>query len=87
MKDLDRLNAFLQKTELGVAEKAIRDQVVEIDAAIKANNQEREKLATSLKEKEIELLRLTGAFDAQLKLILSLSKGDESQAFENVEAK
>jgi hypothetical protein len=82
MSDIEKLNAFLKKEDLGVTEKAIKDQVVELDAAIKANSQEREKLTTSLKEKEVEFLRLSGAFDAQLKLILSLSKSD--QVFANV---
>jgi hypothetical protein len=80
MSDVDTLNAFLQRTDLSSAEQAIKDQLLELDQSIKSNNQEREKLTTSLKEKEVEFLRLSGAFDAQLKLILSLAKAASASA-------
>lgn len=74
MSDIDTLNKFLQRQDLSAAEHLIKDQLLELDKAIKLNNEEREKLTTSLKDKEVEMLRLSGAFDSHVKLILSLSK-------------
>lgn len=78
MADIDTLNAFLQRTDLSATEQAIKDQLIELDGSVKTNNQERERLVTTLKEKEAEYLRLSGAFDAQLKLILTLAKSGHS---------
>lgn len=80
MSDIDILNQFLQRTEYSTTEKLIKDQLLELNQLIKTNNQEQDKLAMSLKEREAESLRLSGAFDAHVKLILSLAKESHSTA-------
>jgi hypothetical protein len=77
MTDTELLNAFLQRPDLSSAEQALKEQMLATDRLIKSNTQEREKLLTSLKDKESEYLRLSGAFDSQLSLIISLAKATQ----------
>ena len=81
MSNLEILNSFLQRSDLSAAEFFIKEQLIEFDKLIKSNNDEREKLSATLKEKEVDFLKLSGAFDSHLKLILSLSK--VTQGLEN----
>lgn len=87
MSDIDMINEFLQRTDHNKTEQIIKSQLIELDASLKSLSQEREKLANALKEKEIEFLKLSGAFDTQLKLVIALSKIAASAPFETVPTK
>jgi len=78
MSDIETVNAFLQREDLSVTEQIIKDQLLGLDQSIKLNTQEREKITSSLKEKEIEFLKLSGAFDAQLKLVVALASATQA---------
>jgi hypothetical protein len=86
MSELDVINGFLKRTDHNPTEQVIKVQLLELDAALKSNAQEREKLVNALKEKEVEFIKLTGAFDTHLKLVVTLAKSASSDPFATVTA-
>lgn len=72
--DIEVINAFLQREGLSFTEKVLVDHIKETDKLLKENAKERSELVELLKEKESNFIKLSGSFDAQLKLILDSSK-------------
>lgn len=84
MSDIDLVNSFLQRTDLSRLEQLMKEQILSLDGQMKQNTQEREKLTASLNEASSEFLKVSGAFDTLLKLVVTLSKSDSQRL--NVEA-
>ncbi len=82
MSELDIVNDFLKKETLSDTEKAIKEQLLATDSAIKSNSKEREELTNALKQKEVDFLKLSGSLESQIKLIVDLSKLNTAQVSE-----
>lgn len=72
--EVEIINEFLSRTDLSSTEKVLVAHVKETDRLLKENTKERSELMEVLKEKDSNFIKLSGSFDAQLKLILDLSR-------------
>lgn len=73
MTNSDKINAFLNREDLSSVEETLKAQVLEVDTKLKALAKERDDLLLDLKNRESELLKLSGAMDAMLAIVLKLS--------------
>ena len=82
MTDNEILNEFLNKQDLSDFENTLKSQIFSLDSSLKNNIKEREGILQNLKTKEEEFLRLSGAFDAQVRLVVQIVQQARAKAVE-----
>ena len=77
MTDNEIVNEFINDTTLTGTDLLLKEQVLGLDGAIKKNRAEQTKVVQNLQDMDSQYLKLSGALDSAIQLIVKARKKPE----------